>query len=173
MTVKYILKKLLGIYDYDREGERLIKKSTRLFKSGTKINRCRAIRIYNKLRHEYGCAVWPGVYIDDSVYISHAHDIYIGTTSIIGKSCKIYPGIKIIAAVKGDEERNAQHIRRHPIIGDGCVLGAGCMIIGPITIGDDVFVAAGAIVTKNVPAHSVVKNVNDVQTKTKEELLQI
>ncbi len=169
MIAKYILKKLLGIYDYDREGERLIKKSTKLFKSGTKINRYRAIRIYNKLRHDYACAVWPGVYIDDSVYISHAHDIYIGTTASIGKKCKIYPGIKIIAAVKGDEERNEQHIKRHAKIGDGCVLGAGCTIIGPITVGDDVFIAAGAIVTKDIPAHSVVKNVNDIRTKTKEE----
>lgn len=169
MTIKNILKRILGIYDYDREGERLIKKSSHLFNSGKRINIYRAIRIYNKLRHKYMCAIWPGIFIDDSVYISHAHDIYIGTTASIGRNCKIYPGVKVIAAVKGDEERNQLNIKRHPQIGNGCTLGAGAIIIGPINIEDDVFIAAGAIVTKDIPAHSLVKNVNEILIKIEDK----
>lgn len=48
-------------------------------------------------------------------------------------------------------------IRKHASIGNDCFLGANSIIIGNIVIGDDVLIAAGATVTKDVPAHSVVK----------------
>lgn len=46
--IRYIIEKTLGIYNFDREAERLIQKSIRLYKSGNKINKLRAQRIYNK-----------------------------------------------------------------------------------------------------------------------------
>ena len=49
-------------------------------------------------------------------------------------------------------EKNGQR----PIIGNGVQLHAGCIVIGGITLGDGVVVGAGAVVTKDVPAHAVV-----------------
>jgi serine O-acetyltransferase len=43
-----------------------------------------------------------------------------------------------------------------PTIGDRVILGAGCAVIGRITVGDDVFVGALALVTEDVPAGSKV-----------------
>jgi serine acetyltransferase len=43
-------------------------------------------------------------------------------------------------------------------------------IIGPVTIGDDVIIGACAIVTKDVPSHSVVKGLNQIRPKRPEEI---
>ena len=43
-----------------------------------------------------------------------------------------------------------------PTIEERVVLGAGCVIVGAITIGHDSVVAANAVVTKDVPPHSLV-----------------
>jgi acetyltransferase-like isoleucine patch superfamily enzyme len=41
----------------------------------------------------------------------------------------------------------------------GCYLGAGCLVLPGVTIGEDAVVAAGAVVTKDVPAGTVVAGV--------------
>lgn len=43
-------------------------------------------------------------------------------------------------------------------------------VIGPVTIGDDVTIGACAIVTKDVPSHSVVKGLNQIRPKRPEEI---
>lgn len=43
-----------------------------------------------------------------------------------------------------------------PTIEERVVLGAGCVVVGPITIGHDSVIAANAVVTKDVPPHSLV-----------------
>ena len=75
-----------------------------------------------------------------------------------------------IKPLKGDEERVVNHIRRHPKIGNDCILGSKATVIGPITIGDDVTIGACAIVTKDVPSHSVVKGLNQIRPKRLEEI---
>jgi acetyltransferase-like isoleucine patch superfamily enzyme len=46
-----------------------------------------------------------------------------------------------------------------PVIEDGVTLGGGVIVCPGVRIGKDSFVAAGAVVTKNVPANSLVKGV--------------
>lgn len=169
-TVRKIVRKILGIYDYDREAEHLIYKSIRLFHQGGKISRWRSIRLYNYIRRNYCCNIYPGITIGNGTYIAHAHDVCIGKTAVIGDNCKIYPHSDITAAVKDDDLRAAMKQQRHATIGNDCILGNGCTIIGPITIGDNVTVGARAIVTKDVPSHMVVKNVNECRAKTWDEI---
>lgn len=46
--------------------------------------------------------------------------------------------------------------KRHPTIGNNVVLGVGCKILGPVTIGDNSKIGAGAIVIDDVPSNSTV-----------------
>jgi serine O-acetyltransferase len=46
-----------------------------------------------------------------------------------------------------------------PSIGDRVRIGAGAIVIGPITIGDDAVIGAGAVVVKDVPSGAVVGGV--------------
>lgn len=165
-----ILKKLMGAHDYDREGERLILKSIKLYHKGGVINKYRAMRLYNKIRKNYTCNIHPKIEVGEGMYIAHAHDVCIGKTAIIGNNCKFYPHSDITAAVKDDHLRAQQNQRRHAKIGDDCILGNGCVVIGPITIGDNVTIGARAIVSKDVPSHTVVKNVNEFRTKRDDEI---
>ncbi len=45
------------------------------------------------------------------------------------------------------------------VIGEGCWIASGAIISGGVTIGPNSIVAAGAVVTKSVPAHSIVAGV--------------
>ena len=49
--------------------------------------------------------------------------------------------------------------KRHPTIGNRVMISAGSKVLGPITIGDDSRVAAGAVVLKDVPPNSTVVGV--------------
>ncbi len=173
MGIKAWLRQIAGLGNYDRLGEHLIKKSLRLYHRGGRVNQWRSIRLYNKIRRNFNCSVPPWLEIGENLYIAHAHDIYIGKTAIIGNNCRIYPSVEIAATVVGDEERREQGFRRrHAKIGNDCLIGVGCIILGPIEIGDDVTIAAGAVVTKDVPAHSVVKKYNEIRPKRPDELTE-
>lgn len=62
----------------------------------------------------------------------------------MGENCQIYQQVTI---------GNNGGI---PTIGNNVEICAGAKVIGPITIGDDVVIGANAVVTKNIPSHSVV-----------------
>ncbi|WP_418332522.1 DapH/DapD/GlmU-related protein [Segatella sp.] len=44
----------------------------------------------------------------------------------------------------------------HIEIGDNCYIATGVTILAPITIGNNVTIAAGAVVTKDVPDNCIV-----------------
>lgn len=152
-------------FDYDRIAERKIIKSINLWNKKNIIFKIRAMFLYNSIRRKYSCLIHPKVKIGNNFYISHAQDIVIGETSIIGNNCKIYPGAKMIAKVDGDINLVKNNLRRHPKIGDNCLLGADSILIGNITIGNNVIIAAGAICTKNVPDNCMVIGTNDIRER--------
>ena len=44
------------------------------------------------------------------------------------------------------------------------------LVKGPVTVGDDVTIGAHAVVSKDVPSHTVVKNVNEFRAKRDDEI---
>lgn len=60
----------------------------------------------------------------------------------------------------GGPRRRSSHPLPRPItIGEGCWLGARCMVMPGVTIGAGSVVAAGAVVTKDVPPNTLVAGV--------------
>ena len=55
-----------------------------------------------------------------------------------------------------------------PSIGNNVTFGAGCKVLGGITIGDDVIIGANAVVLRNVPSHSIVAGVPASIIKTRD-----
>lgn len=85
----------------------------------------------------------------------------------IGRRLQVFHGAGIVIndrSVLGDDVAIRQHVTIGnsrpdgpcPVIGDRVELGAGCIVIGGITVGDDARVGAGAVVTKDVPAGATV-----------------
>lgn len=169
-TIKTWIKDALNISNNDRMAEREFWEMRRVFERGGFINKFRAIRLENRLIQKYQLRISRYTKIGRNFQIRHPDGVAIGPTAEIGDNCRVYPYFVAMAALKGDEERSQQHIRRHPKIGNDCILGARASVIGPVTIGDDVTIGACAIVTKDVPSHSVVKGLNQVRPKRPEEI---
>jgi serine O-acetyltransferase len=79
--------------------------------------------------------------------IDHCGDIVISGDAIIGDDVVIRNGVTIGL-------RHVGH-RGSPTIGNRVDIGAGAKILGPISVGDDVFIGANAVVLRDVPANSI------------------
>lgn len=71
-------------------------------------------------------------------------------SSIIGDNCTIRPGVVIGHKYEGGG---------CPKIGNNVEINSGARIIGNIVIGDDVIIAPNAVVTQDIPSHSIVGGV--------------
>lgn len=97
-----------------------------------------------RARHKTGIEIHPGAQIGRRVFIDHGDGVVIGETTIIGDDVTIYQGVTLGGTGKHTG-------KRHPTILNGVTIGAGAKVLGPITIGNNSKVGAGAIVLKDVP----------------------
>lgn len=67
----------------------------------------------------------------------------------MGHSCTINQGVSL-ATIRG---------AGRPVIGNNCYFGAGCKVMGGITIGDNVVVSANSLVVSDVPSGCTVMGV--------------
>ncbi|MGX9900552.1 DapH/DapD/GlmU-related protein [Arthrobacter sp. SA17] len=80
----------------------------------------------------------------------------------IGTSVAIGPFVRLITDnhLLGSPTRRAGQVHSLPItIGDGVWIGASVTIIGGIHVGDGAVIAAGSVVTKDVPPNTLVAGV--------------
>ena len=83
-------------------------------------------------------------------------EITIGDRVAMGQEVLLMTGTHEIGA----HERRAGPLRTAPIhIGDGVWLGARCIILPGVRVGDGAIVAAGAVVNRDVPANAIVGGV--------------
>jgi len=86
------------------------------------------------------------------VCIDHGHGIVIGETAEVGDDVMIYQGVTL-----GGTGKDVG--KRHPTIESGVMIGAGAKVLGPITVGRNSKVAAGAVVVKDVEPNCTVVGV--------------
>lgn len=80
-----------------------------------------------------------------------------GHGSVIHPNSKIGDNVSIRHNTTiGSNQIGTLGTQRAPIIGNNVHIGANCCIIGDITIGDNSIIGAGSVVTKDIPANSVV-----------------
>ncbi len=146
--------------DFDTKYSKKVFDYLNLYKNGKEKL---AIKKYNIVRRNTSCDISYKAFIQDGFYIAHMDGILIGETSVIEKGVVCFPNVHIISNVLHNlDDNNVLLSKRHAVIGEYTMLCDGCIIIGPITIGKNCIIAAGAIVTKDIPDNSVVKGVNDV-----------
>lgn len=114
----------------------------------------------------------PGFLLLPPFHCSGGQEMRVGRNVFINQNCTFYDlgGLEI-----GDEamigpnvslltsghpldpaERRRVTIGRSIVIGRGVWIGAGAIVLGGVTIGDDAVIAAGSVVTRDVPAGVVV-----------------
>lgn len=94
----------------------------------------------------FNCSIPPTAILEDGVNIAHGIGIVIHQNSTIGKKTKIYQNVTIGSG-------------NGPKIGENCILGCGCAILGDITIGNNVKVGANAVVLQDIPDNCTVVGV--------------
>lgn len=99
-----------------------------------------------------GIEIHPAAKIAAGVFIDHGQGVVIGETAVIGAGTVIYQG----STIGGTGKESG---KRHPTIGENCVISAGARVLGNITVGDYAKVGAGAVVLKDVPPHATVVGV--------------
>ncbi|HOO77390.1 MAG TPA: serine O-acetyltransferase [bacterium] len=96
--------------------------------------------------------IHPGADIGAEVFIDHGAGVVIGETARVGEGSLLYQG-----AVLGGTCLHKQ--KRHPTLGRNVEIGAGAIILGPITVGDGARVGAGSVVIRDVPPGATVVGV--------------
>ena len=105
-----------------------------------------AARIYsNWIRAVTGIEIHPAAKIGRRFFIDHGMGVVIGATAIVGDDVMIYHDVTLGARTGGTG-------KRHPTIGNNVVIGSGARVIGDISVGNGVKIAANMVVTKSVPA---------------------
>lgn len=101
------------------------------------------IEILTGISLPFECAVGSGL------YIGHMGPVIVNGQVRIGSNCNLSHLVTIGIGGRGEN-------RGCPVLGNRVYVGPGAIIFGKITIGDDVAIGAGAIVTKSVPHRGVV-----------------
>ncbi len=98
-------------------------------------------------RNATGIEIHPAATIGKGLFIDHGCAVVIGETTIIGDNCTIYQGVTLGGTGKHEG-------KRHPTIGNNVMVGAGAKVLGPVVVGDNSKIAAGAVVLKDIPENS-------------------
>jgi acetyltransferase-like isoleucine patch superfamily enzyme len=104
--------------------------------------------------------VEPGCATNNTVFNTASGTIRIGPDTLFSHDCHVLTGThqfwsgRRAALVADSPIPEVPTEGRDIVIGAGCFFGVNVIIVGPVTIGDDVVVAAGAVVTRDVPSGS-------------------
>jgi len=118
--------------------------------------------------HRVRAAVWSGLLyrmtgaqvaaacrIGGGLRMPHPQGIVVGAGVEVGTMVTINQHVTL----GGNFGKENEHGRRFPRIGDRCWICAGAVIAGPIDIGANTLIGANSVVTRSIPANSVVGGV--------------
>jgi serine O-acetyltransferase len=94
-----------------------------------------------------GIEIHPGATIGRRFFIDHGMGIVIGETAEIGDDVSLFQGVTLGGTGK-------ETGKRHPTLGNGVTVGVGAHILGAVKIGEGAKIGGGAVVLRDVPAHT-------------------
>ena len=128
-----------------------------------------------------GSRIWHWVHVCEKAQIgkgcSLGQNVFVGNDVIIGNNVKIQNNVSVYDAVRIEDDvfcgpsmvfTNVYNPRsaitrkdeyRETFVRKGATLGANCTIICGCTIGENAFVAAGAVVNRDVPPFALMAGV--------------
>lgn len=93
--------------------------------------------------------------IPKSAYFNtRSGSIRVGRGTVFGEDVQVLTGKHMDffeASRLGLPHHHVPEIGRDIVIGRGCYIGGGAIIVGPVEIGDLSVIGAGSVVTKNIP----------------------
>lgn len=98
----------------------------------------------------YAADLSPSADIGPGFRISHGVGIVLGSDVVAGRDLQLYQNVTL-----GGRRGKAIGSWWTPRLGNDVTVGAGAVLLGPITIGDNVSIGANAVVIESVPTNSV------------------
>ncbi len=99
--------------------------------------------------YKYGFQIPAGTLIGAGFFLGHFGNVVINGDATIGRNCNIAHGVTI-----GQSNRGAR--KGVPSIGNNVWIGANAVIVGKITIGNNVLIAPLTYVNTDIPENSIV-----------------
>ena len=96
-----------------------------------------------------GIEIHPAAAIGAGFFVDHGMGVVIGETTEVGDDVMLYQGVTLGGT-------GFERGKRHPTLGNGVTVGVGAKILGAVNVGDGAIIGAGAVVLRDVPAHSTV-----------------
>ncbi|MFF1977168.1 serine O-acetyltransferase EpsC, partial [Streptomyces sp. NPDC058204] len=101
-----------------------------------------------------GVEIHPGARIGRGFFIDHGAGVVIGETAVIGDDVTLFHQVTLGSTGWWNDRARPAGERRHPVLGDRVVVGAGATVLGPVTVAHDSVVGAQALVVRDLPAGS-------------------
>jgi acetyltransferase-like isoleucine patch superfamily enzyme len=106
----------------------------------------------------------PELRIGDGTFVGHACAFHVAESVRVGRDCLLAGGVAVYDTdghpLDAGRRRAGEPVPRSGVgpvtIGDGAWIGAGALILKGVTIGDRAVVAARSVVTRDVPADTLV-----------------
>lgn len=116
------------------------------------------------------------IHVEPTVRVDYGYNIHVGENFYanfncvfldvcpirIGKNAMLGTGVSIVTPehpLHPQDRNSGLEFGRPIIIGDNCWIGANATVVGGVTLGDNVVIAAGAVVTRSYPDNVVLAGV--------------
>jgi serine O-acetyltransferase len=104
---------------------------------------------HRRVKRKFGFQIPHKTHIGKGLFLGHYGGIVINQQVRIGQNCNIAQGVTIGQVNRGQKQGC-------PALGNRVWIGANAVVVGNISIGDDVLIAPLTYVNFDVPANSVV-----------------
>lgn len=97
--------------------------------------------------------------VGGGTFVNQGCNICVAKKVTIGNNCRVADGVMIRDHNSHEIDEDSRSLPASVVIGNNVWIGARAIILPGVTIGDHSVIAAGAVVTKNVPSRTVVAGV--------------
>jgi acetyltransferase-like isoleucine patch superfamily enzyme len=122
--------------------------------------------LYMETHGDGEIVIGDGAVLSTGVHLVSYAGLFIGRGSMIGEYTSIRDANHTRA--EGMSLRESDHTAKPIVIGSEVWIGRGVTVLGGVTIGDRAIVGANAVVTRDVPADTVVAGVPAVPIRYRE-----
>lgn len=110
------------------------------------------------IEHNFHCDLGYNIHVGNDFYAGYNCTILDMAEVHIGDNCMLGPNVGIYTAGHSiePEGRNKSGYAIPIKVGNDVWIGGSCVVLAGVIIGDNSIVAAGSVVTKDVPANTIV-----------------